>query len=80
MSERTSNYCLVSDHSYNQGNSRYDLRILSAGTFVRPLELNYVPKHVIDDERWKAFDKTKEVFCYCRYGIVPIPRNLIRET
>ncbi len=50
-----------------------------AGTFVRPIDLKYVPKHITDDERWKYFDKNTDVFCYYSGGIVPIPKALIRE-
>jgi hypothetical protein len=53
---------------------------LQAGEFVRPIELVYVPKHVLDDERWKWFNKDTEVFCYTRKGVVPIPRYKIRES
>lgn len=59
--------------------------------FVRPIELAYVPKHCIEFrakyvwflvDSWtgkeqRAFDPREEVFCYSRYGIVTIPRNLL---
>lgn len=78
MSIKTTNYALTEPFSYQEG--RYDTKTLPAGAFVRPIELVYVPKHVIEDSRWSSFNKKTDVFCYCRWGVIPIPRNLLRET
>lgn len=72
---RTPNYVLSEAHYHHVG--PMDARTLPAGTFVRPIELCYVPKHVTEANR--EFDKEKEVYCYCRYGILPIPKSIIRE-
>lgn len=80
MSLPTPNYCLVSEYRIVQGAAVVDAKILPAGTFVRPIDYYYVPLHVREDKRWAFFDRDKEVFCFTRWGIVPIPRDLIRET
>ncbi len=73
---RTPNYILSEPVSFAHG--AYDVKTMAAGTFVRPIEYHYVPKHVKEDERWKHFDKLTEVFCHCSYGTVPVPRKSIR--
>lgn len=57
----------------------HDTKILPAGAFIRPLEYEYVPKHIIDSNLWKFFNKETEIFCYTRYGIVAIAKKIIRE-
>lgn len=52
---------------------------LVAGDYVKPLDIGYVLKHVLDDERWKWFNKDREVFCYTRKGVVPVPKDRIVE-
>lgn len=74
---RTPNYVLSEAHVYSTG--PMDTRTLPAGTFVRPIELTYVPKHVTEDPQNRWFDKEKDVYCYCHYGILAIPRKIIRE-
>lgn len=76
-SPKTPNYILSEDYSYPTG--PHESKILNSGMFVRPIEIHYVPKHVLDNPLWRGFNKTKEVFVYCRYGIVPVPRNIVRE-
>lgn len=76
---KTPNYRLTDAVSLPSGSYRDGDKDLSAGDFVRPIELVYVPKHVVDDERWKWFNKETEVFCYTKKGIVPIPKFKIRE-
>lgn len=57
-----------------------DLVELPAGTFVRPIHIDYVPKHVMEERRHRYFSPTTETFCYTRFGIVAIPNELIKET
>jgi hypothetical protein len=52
---------------------------LPAGSFVRPIEYQYVPKHVTEAPVWQDFDKNREVFCYTRFGIIALPKNILRE-
>lgn len=77
MPPRIPDYVTTEDYSFNY--DRYDSKVLPAGSFVKPIHLAYVPKHVLEREMWKAFDKKTEVFCYTKLGIMCIPKNLIRE-
>lgn len=70
---KTPNYVLQEDHSFNQGTQ--DVRTLPAGTFVRPIEFRYLPRHITD----KNQEYERSVYCYTRYGIISIPRHKIRE-
>lgn len=75
---RTPNYVTTMDHHFTV--DKYNNETLKAGSFVRPIELPYVPQHVIEDKRWEWFNAKTEVFCYCRRGIIPLPRHILRET
>ncbi len=75
---RTPNYSLIESYTYYL--SPGDSLTLPAGTFVRPIELTYVPKHVLEDPRKVGFNKEAEVYCYCRHGIIAIPRKIIKES
>lgn len=58
-------------HSFNQRDSF----TLPSGAFVLPMETKYVPKHV----REAIFlDSSKEIFCYTHFGIIPIPKKILR--
>lgn len=74
-SPRTPNYILTEDFRLQMG--MFDTKEIPEGTFVRPIKLEYVPKHVT--EKYKYFDKTHEIYVYSRYGIFPVPKALIRE-
>lgn len=74
----TPDYVLVQAYFYSS--SLYDSKSLDAGAFVRPIELCYVPKHVVEDKRWSGFNKNTDVFCFTSLGIVPIPRAHMRKT
>ncbi len=72
---RTPNYALK--EAYIVHINDYDRITLPAGSFIRPIEKRYVPKHVLEDKRWPFVDHKEEVFAYTRHGIFPIPRNKI---
>lgn len=74
---KTPNYVLMEDVSYTKG--VYSSGMLPKGTFVRPVELGYMPKHVVDDERWRWFNKEKDVFVYCSIGFIVVPKSSLRE-
>lgn len=57
---------------------KYDSRVLPSGSFVRPIDLRYVPEHVI--ERNKGFNKDYHVFVYCRWGVFPVPKSALVES
>lgn len=78
MSLPTPNFVLMSPLTISRG--PYDNKTLPAGTFVRPIEYQYVPKHIQDADWNRFFDQTTDIFCYTRVGIVAVPRNIIRNT
>lgn len=73
----TPNYVLTEPVPFSSG--RMDTKILEAGVFVRPIEYCYVPKHVIEDSRWRWFNKSSDVFVYCHHGIIAVPKASIRR-
>ena len=78
MNVKTPNYALTEAYSCTSNNGG-DYKVLDAGTFVRPIELRYVPKHVVEDHRWRYFNPAEQIFCFTSIGIVPIPRDRIQE-
>ena len=50
-----------------------------AGTWVKPVEYYYVPKHIKDIPWWKHLNTEERVFTYSHYGFLPIPRKHISE-
>lgn len=73
---KTPDYVLKEKHTASYG--PHETLELPAGAFVRLIQPAYVPKHILDANR--LYNKATEVFVYCRYGIVLIPRYLIRQT
>ena len=52
---------------------------LPAGAFVKPIEYKWVPKHILDCDMGRWFNKDIQTFCYTHYGIVVIPNEMIRK-
>jgi hypothetical protein len=77
MSIKVSEYVTIQEYVYKVG--AYDSATLPVGTFVKPISYRYVPKHILDDDRWKYFNSEKETFAYTRYGIIVIPLKIVRE-
>lgn len=75
VAPRTSNYRLNTAVilQVDKNNSK----VLEAGSYVRPIDLQYVPDHVTD--RWKYFSESSEVFAYTKFGIIPILKSSIEE-
>jgi len=76
---RTPNYVLITSFIFDSDSSQRNSKVLPAGSFARPIVFEYVPRHVIEDPRWKLFSDDLDVFCYTRYGIISIPKSLLRE-
>lgn len=74
---RTPNYQLKEPWAWSTSGNHHDTRTLPQGAFVRPIEATYVPKHIL--EAHEGYNPSKEVFVYCRYGIILIPKNILRE-
>lgn len=77
MSSRTPNYVLSVSVVLKYSDT--DSKVLDAGTFVRPVEYQYVPAHVIGDKRWRWFDKETDVFVYTSVGFIAIHKKNVRE-
>lgn len=75
----TPNYVLTEEHTVAWGYSSTDSKTLEAGSWIRPIELTYVPIHVKEDRKWSGTNKETHVFCYTRWGIMPIPREKVRQ-
>lgn len=54
-------------------------KVLPAGSFVKPIEPYYLPKHIKDQTSFHWFDPRTEAYCYTFYGIVMIPLRSIRR-
>ena len=77
---KTPNYILKEELKYpSERGAMHDLKTLPAGSFVRPIQPQYIPKHVLEDERWRWFTPSTDTFAYTSQGIVMIPKNIIRE-
>jgi hypothetical protein len=74
----TPNYVTKEDFRF-MSDSLWNEKVLESGTFVRPIELAYVPKHIRDNPMNRWFDAEKEVYVYCSFGIIAIPKNIVRK-
>lgn len=73
-------YLLKNDYTYytyytNQRHSK----TIKAGTFLKPIDIRWVPKHIKEAKENRYFNDKKQIFCYCHYGIIAIDRDNIRE-
>jgi hypothetical protein len=75
----TPNYILIRDWQIPSPSWHDQGITLAALSFVRPIDASYVPKHILEDSRWKRFDPIRETFCFTRYGIVPIEWEAMRQ-
>ena len=82
MSLPTPNYVTIEDIEYpKKGSSGIMFNgwdILRAGTFARPIDKSYVPKHVLEDERWNYFKEEVHYYCYTSAGFVVIRKDKLR--
>lgn len=74
----TPNWVLNEDHGISYGS--FDTKILSEGTFARPLAFEYVPDHIKEAKENKHFNPEREVYCYTPIGIVAIPLGKLSKT
>lgn len=73
---RLPEYVLTEDHSFGP---YQDSKVLKVGSFVKPIDLYYVPKHCFNSRASMYYDSKRDVFCYTSFGIIPIPKTKIRE-
>lgn len=71
---RAPDYRLREEHKITQGT---DVITLPQGTWVRPVEWKYVPKHLMEHYNFKWANQTTEVACYTRFGFHVIPRSKV---
>jgi len=69
---------LIEEYSIQNSDTKQTIT-LPAGSFVKPIQDVYLPKHVKESLDYKYHDPRKDIFCYCRYGIIPVPKKIIRE-
>ncbi len=52
-------------------------------SFVRPIHESYIPRHIkdanLEKPLWDRFNPDTQVYCYCHYGIVALPKALLRR-
>ena len=74
----TPDYILTQD--YHHYISPHDTRILKAGSFVRPIQFCYLPAHITEnrDNQWIKYSNDK-MFCFTYYGMIAIPKDLLRQ-
>ena len=71
-------YRLKSDH-HTYRIDTLDTKVIKAGSFVKPLDIRWVPIHITEDPKNKDFNNETEVFCFCREGIIRFKRDNIVE-
>ncbi len=55
-----------------------DSKRLEAGSFVKPIDIYYVPKHIKEDVKFLGWNLDKYVFCYTHWGITLLERSNLR--
>lgn len=74
----TPNYVLTEDFTvYAKFSSN---TILPAGTFVRPIEVTWLPKHILELSEHLWFNPQKEIYVYTSAGIIIVPKDIVRKT
>lgn len=74
---KTPDYVIMEDALFNFG--WHDTLTIPKGTFARPIQYHYLPKHVQEDHRFKGYSLERFVFCYTIYGVIPIERINLRQ-
>lgn len=77
MSGRAPNYRLK--NAYKIPSKDAEAPTLPERTYVRPINFEYVPKHVLDDPQWRWYSEFEYTFCHTKYGIMPIPTSYLEE-
>lgn len=73
---RIKSHLTTEDYTFSRGQ---EMKTIPAGSYVKILSKKYVPKEVISAYQWKIMDPNSEVFCYTKYGIISIPKKILRE-
>lgn len=78
MSIPTQNYLTITELNIFSMDRGID-KTLPVGSFIRPIEVKYLPSHITDRVSHEWFNPEKETYAYCSIGIVVIPLNIIRR-
>lgn len=74
---KTPDYVLSEKYTYSNG---ADTITLDKGMFVRPIKQDYLPRHILADKTWQPYLRSPSyVFCYTRYGIIPVTKNIVER-
>lgn len=81
MSVKTPNFMTTKEYTF-QGRGKYGVQTLTLPekSFVKPIYFGYLPKHVVDESKAKGFNDKTEVYCYTYFGILALPKDLLRQT
>jgi hypothetical protein len=52
-----------------------DTKVLPAGSYVKPIEHQWVPKWCFEKPGAEFYNRNVDVFCYTQLGIYPIERK-----
>ncbi len=74
---RTPDYILMKDYTISI--SPGDVITIPVGSFVRPIDAYYIPKGIRDKYGCRWFNEDSQVFCYTRFGILPIEKDAFRQ-
>ncbi len=56
----------------------HDQVTLAQGSHVTPMDIRWVPKHIKDQYK-HDYDPKTHVYCYTKFGIVPVPKDKVRS-
>jgi hypothetical protein len=77
MSIPTPNYVLTEELSMADGRGGH--KVLPSGSFIRPIDKKYLPKHVLEDDKFKGYNIDSYEFCYSSAGIILVHKSQLRQ-
>lgn len=75
MSTRPKDYMLTEETTVKTFNGD---KVLPKYAFVKPMDPYHVPKFIKERDSWYHLEGTY-VYCYTHWGIVSLPKALVRE-
>lgn len=72
-------YVTTEDFNYSSVDDASRRFLIPAGTFVKPIYHYNLPAHIRGSKMYFWWNPTKDTFVYCHYGILIIPKDIIRE-
>jgi len=74
---KVTEYKLSAPHAFSHGPQ--DTITLPQGAFVKPLQHQYVPQHILNKSENMGYNTKTHTFVYTRHGIVLVPLSIIIE-